>query len=255
MMGDNICLFTGGFDPIHSGHIEAIKHAQSFGRVVLGLNSDQWLIRKKGQAFMPFSERKAVLDQFKNILAVIGFDDNDNTACDAIEQTKELFPNHKIIFVNGGDRTQSNIPEMERFKDDPLVEFQFAVGGEYKRNSSSWILSEWKHPSETRQWGKFMTYYDSKQLKVKRLIIEPNKSISMQYHNQRSEFWFIESGQGNLYTMTDHGETLLKTLNAHDSYHVEVGQWHRVENCGTVPLEVIEIQYGKQCTEKDIVRR
>ena len=75
MTGDNICLFTGGFDPIHSGHIEAIKHAQSFGRVVLGLNSDQWLIRKKGQAFMPFSERKAVLDQFKNILAVIGFDD------------------------------------------------------------------------------------------------------------------------------------------------------------------------------------
>ena len=128
---NNVYLFTGGFDPIHSGHIEAIKHAQSLGKVVLGLNSDQWLIRKKGQAFMPFSERKAVLDQFKGVLAVISFDDNDNTACDAIEQTKEQFLNHKIIFVNGGDRTQSNIPEMERFKDDPLVDISYGRGVGY----------------------------------------------------------------------------------------------------------------------------
>ena len=255
MTTDNIVVFTGGFDPVHSGHIAAIEHAHTLGRVIIGANSDEWLIRKKGQAFMPLTERMTILSQFKNVLQVIEFDDSDDTACDAIQRAKDLFPNNHIIFVNGGDRTQSNIPEMQRFKDDPQVTFEFGIGGTDKRNSSSWILSEWKHPSEIRQWGKFMTYYDSQQSKVKRLILEPGKSISMQYHNQRSEFWFIESGEGNLYTMTDHGETLLKTLRKHDSYHVEVGQWHRVENCGSEPLEVIEIQYGKQCTEEDIVRK
>jgi cytidyltransferase-like protein len=254
-MNDNIVVFTGGFDPIHSGHIEAIKDAQQYGRVILGLNSDEWLTRKKGRPFMPFEERKAVLDQFKNVLAVIGFDDSDNSASDAIRKAREMFPKSKIIFVNGGDRTAKNIPEMDAFKDDPMVEFKFSVGGENKKNSSSWILSEWKHPSESRQWGKFMTYYDSKEAKVKRLVIDPAKSISMQYHNSRSEFWFVESGEGILYTMTDHGEKQIKTLRKHDSYHIEVGQWHRVENSGSEPLQVIEIQYGSECKEEDIVRK
>lgn len=254
-MSDNIVVFTGGFDPVHSGHIAAIENAQTLGRVVIGVNSDQWLIRKKGRAFMPISERKAILSQFKNVLQVIEFDDSDGSACDAIWQAKEMFPNNKIIFVNGGDRTKSNIPEMQRFQSDQQVEFVFGVGGEEKKNSSSWILEEWKHPSESRQWGKFMTYYGSKQAKIKRLIIEPGKSISMQYHNHRSELWFIESGEGSLYTSTDGGELFLKKLKAHDFYRVEVGQWHRLENRASFPLEVIEIQYGTKCEESDIIRR
>jgi cytidyltransferase-like protein len=252
---DNIVVFTGGFDPIHSGHIEAIKHAQSLGRVILGLNSDEWLTRKKGKPFMPFEERKAVLDQFKNILSVIGFDDSDNSACDAIIQTKKMFPNHKIIFVNGGDRTKTNIPEMERFKDDPLVDFAFSVGGNNKKNSSSWILSEWKHPSEGRVWGQFMTYYESSQAKVKRLEIDPGKSISMQYHSRRAEFWFIEDGVGKLFTMDGENEVTKYRLEKHDSYHVRKGEWHRLENIGNQQLHVIEIQYGEYCDEEDIVRK
>lgn len=252
---NNICLFTGGFDPVHSGHIKVIDEASRLGKVVIGINSDEWLIRKKGQPFMPANERKTILSQFRNVSHVIEFDDSDNTACDAIQKTKKLFPDNQIIFVNGGDRTLSNVPEMRDFQNDPQVRFEFEVGGSEKLNSSSWILSEWKHPSKFRQWGKFTTYYDSKQSKVKRLIIEPKKSISMQYHNQRSEFWFIESGKGNLYTMTDNGETLLKRLDKHDSYHIEVGQWHRLENPESTPLEVIEIQYGNLCVEEDIVRK
>ena len=135
-MSDNIIVFTGGFDPIHSGHIEAIKEAQKLGRVIIGLNSDEWLIRKKGKSFMPFEERKAVLDQFKNVLCVIGFDDSDNSASDAIRQAREMFPKNKVIFVNGGDRTKSNIPEMNAFLNDSMVEFHFSVGGDNKKNSS-----------------------------------------------------------------------------------------------------------------------
>jgi len=254
-MSDNIVVFTGGFDPIHSGHIEAIKHAQSLGRVIIGLNSDQWLARKKGRAFMPFEERKVVLDQFKNILCVIDFDDSDDSACDAIWKAKSMFPNNKIVFVNGGDRTKTNIPEMERFKNDIQVEFMFSVGGDDKKNSSSWILSEWKHPSESRQWGKFMTYYDSKESKVKRLILEPGKSISMQYHNERSEFWFVENGVGEIFTIENDQEKTVKILKKHESYHVPAGQWHRLENIGVDDLCIIEIQYGVECTEQDIVRK
>jgi len=254
LINDSIVVLSGGFDPIHSGHIELIKEARKIGRVILALNSDEWLTRKKGKPFMPFEERKAVFDQFKNVLNVISFDDSNNNAVDAIHQVKNMFPNHKIIFANGGDRTQSNIPEIDYFVDDPLVEFAFSIGGNTKKNSSSWILSEWKHPSELRQWGKFMTYYDSKQTKIKKLVIEPNKSISMQYHNSRSEFWFVESGEGKIYTLIDNKEVFLKTVSKHDYYHVDVRQWHRIENPNTAKLEIVEIQYGDQCVEQDIVR-
>ena len=254
MNNDNIVLFTGGFDPIHSGHIEAIKEAQMYGRVIIGLNSDAWLTRKKGMPFMPFEERKAVLDQFKNILCVIGFDDSDGSAIDAIRQSRMMFPNNKVIFVNGGDRTAANIPEMEAFKDDPMVEFKFSVGGEVKKNSSSWILNNWKAPTETRVWGKFMSYYQSEQSKVKRLIIEPGKSISMQYHTKRSEFWFVENGTGKVYALEEGIEKEQGIITKHDSVFIPAEQWHRIENVGDEELCIIEIQYGELCTEDDIIR-
>lgn len=74
----------------------------------------------------------------------------------------------------------------------------------------------------------YQVLHNSRQTKIKRLIIEPNKSISMQYHNSRSEFWFIESGEGKLYTLINDQEVFLRTLSKHDYYHVDLGQWHRV---------------------------
>ena len=109
---ETICLLTGGFDPIHSGHLEAIDHARSLGdRLIIGANSDAWLARKKGQAFMPMSERRAVLSALRAVDEVIEFDDNDGTACDAIRQVRARYPAAKIIFVNGGDRGRGNVPE------------------------------------------------------------------------------------------------------------------------------------------------
>lgn len=109
--------------------------------------------------------------------------------------------------------------------------------------------------ADIRQWGSFLVLYESPNTKVKRLVIEPNKSISMQYHNHRAEIWFVESGEGKLYTMTDNGETLVKELDPTETYRVEVGQWHRVECTSDKPLCVIEIQYGESCVEEDIVRK
>ena len=125
---------TGGFDPIHSGHIEYLKEASLSGtRLIVGVNSDEWLIRKKGRFFMPFEERAAIVKELTCVDAVIAFDDSDGSAIDCLEQVKHLYPSDTIIFVNGGDRTSDNIPEMAV----QGIEFEFGIGGEDKKNSSS----------------------------------------------------------------------------------------------------------------------
>jgi D-beta-D-heptose 7-phosphate kinase/D-beta-D-heptose 1-phosphate adenosyltransferase len=137
---NTIVLVTGGFDPLHSGHIEYFKAAKALGFVlIVGLNSDAWLTRKKGQPFMNFVERKTIIENLYQVHKVIEFNDDDGTAIDAIKKVKLLYPRNRIVFANGGDRTQDNIPEMV-FDD---VEFVFGVGGKDKKNSSTKILNTW----------------------------------------------------------------------------------------------------------------
>lgn len=108
---------------------------------------------------------------------------------------------------------------------------------------------------EQRIWGRFITYYNSNSAKIKRLIIDPGKQISMQYHNHRSELWFVESGNGTVSTLVGETEKPIKNIGIYSLFEVPVGSWHRVTNTGTKPLEIIEIQYGEQCIESDIVRK
>ena len=139
-----IVLVTGGFDPIHSGHISYFKEAAKLGDwLVVGLNSDEWLTRKKGKPFMPFNEREAVISELRCVDEVIMFDDSDNSAKDAIQKLLWYYENEMIIFANGGDRGRDNIPEMD-LQSDRLA-FVFGVGGNDKKNSSSWILESWKN--------------------------------------------------------------------------------------------------------------
>jgi cytidyltransferase-like protein len=252
---NSIVIITGGFDPLHSGHISYLIEASKLGSVIVGLNSDDWLSRKKGRPFMDFTERSSVISNLRSVMQVIDFDDSDNSASNAIEKVKSMYPDSNIIFANGGDRNSLNIPEMERFKDDGQVSFVFGIGGDDKKNSSSWILNEWKNPSEERLWGKFITYYDNKTSKVKRLILEPGKSISMQYHNHRSEFWFIESGTGEVTSLNEFmQEVTVKQMYTHEHYFVPCGSWHKLKNTSNNLLSIIEIQYGTDCTESDIYR-
>lgn len=138
----NIVLITGGFDPIHSGHIAYIKAAEELADIlIVGVNSDEWLIRKKGKAFLPFNERATIVESIKGVNRVISFNDDCGTAKDAIRLVRESFPREHIVFANGGDRTKENIPEMDI--EDKNVSFMFGVGGETKKNSSSWILKNW----------------------------------------------------------------------------------------------------------------
>lgn len=139
-MINRVVLCTGGFDPLHLGHIEYFKAARRLGdMLVVGVNSDSWLRRKKGQFFMPAADRVAIIENLKMVDHCLLFNDDDNSAVEAIRNIKMMYPNSKIIFANGGDRTADNIPEMS----ESDVEFVFGVGGENKISSSSELLQNW----------------------------------------------------------------------------------------------------------------
>lgn len=255
-MKDDIVIVTGGFDPIHSGHIDYINSAKEFGRVIIGLNSDDWLKRKKGVSFMPYDERYAITSNLKGVLCVIDFDDSDNSACDAIQKVKKIFPNTNIIFANGGDRTEQNIPEMERYKDDPFVSFVFGIGGENKKNSSSWILQEWKLPKTERPWGYYRVLHETPNVKVKELTVNPHQNLSMQKHLKRSEHWLVAEGKIDVRSRLDDGQnTPTFILTKHDSHDIRQKEWHQLINPYDEPCRIIEIQYGEQCIEEDIERK
>ncbi len=141
MSPTRVVVCTGGFDPIHKGHVKYFEEAKKLGDILLvGVNSDDWLVRKKGKPFMDFEDRVAIVNSLKPVAMAFGFDDSDGSARDAIYKARDYFPMATIVFANGGDRTAKNIPEM----DVPGVSFVFGVGGEDKANSSSWILQRWE---------------------------------------------------------------------------------------------------------------
>lgn len=245
-----VVLVTGGFDPLHSGHIAYFKAAKKLGDwLIVGINSDYWLTKKKGRAFMPVWERDSIIRSLKMVnQTVIVADDDDGSCTTFIRETLELFPEDEIIFANGGDRTQENIPEMQI--QDPRLSFAFGIGGEDKANSSSWILEEWKAPKTERAWGYYRVLHDVPGMKVKELTVNPGKSLSLQRHEHRNEFWIVSEGKGAINWAP--GETQLRV---HQTETIHKGEWHQLTNNFNEPLKVVEIQYGSLCDEADIERK
>jgi len=248
-----IIIVSGGFDPIHSGHIAYFKSAKSLGdKLVVALNSDQWLINKKGKFFMPFNERKAIIENFADVDKVISFeDDNLGSATNALIKVKEMFPKDDIAFANGGDRNKGNIPEMSV----EGVKFIFSVGGDDKKNSSSWILKKWQYYYEDRIWGSFYNLFEGEGVKVKELIVDPGKGMSFQKHFKRHEIWLVSQGSCVVNYSKDSPENRENvTLNKFDKYIVPLGEWHQITNPFNETCRIIEIQYGEEVVEDDIER-
>lgn len=128
-----IIMVSGGFDPVHIGHIRMIIEASEHGDVIVVANSDDWLFRKKGFVFMEFGERAEILASIKGVIKVSGVDDSDNTVCEAIHRLKPDY------FANGGDRGRNNTPE-QTLCDEIGVEMLWGIGGENKANSSSTLV-------------------------------------------------------------------------------------------------------------------
>tara|TARA_R110000796_G_scaffold87895_1_gene189310 strand:- start:375 stop:893 length:519 start_codon:yes stop_codon:yes gene_type:complete len=154
----SIIVMSGGFDPIHKGHLRMFREASWLGHhVVVGLNSDEWLTRKKGKPFMNFEERKEIIEGFKYVNQVLPFDDSDDTASDLIRRVHNIYDSeefehnyedtghqgmvdyYQIYFANGGDRGKGNVPELGVCK-DLGVTMLWGVGGG-KIQSSSWLIN------------------------------------------------------------------------------------------------------------------
>jgi cytidyltransferase-like protein len=245
-----IVMATGGFDPVHSGHIAYFKAAKALGdMLIVGLNSDEWLERKKGRAFMPWNERLCIVNNLAMVDEVYTFDDEDGSARHFIQQVRAHYPTATLIFANGGDRTKNNIPEMD--VQDTNIEFAFGVGGNNKANSSSWILEEWKAPRTIRPWGYYRVLHEVAGTKVKELTVEPGQSLSNQLHNNRSEYWIVTEGRCTVKLEAQ----APKELGKHNSIHIPVKEWHKLANPFAEPCKLVEIQYGDCCVEEDIERR
>ena len=129
------------------------------------------------------------------------------------------------------------------------VEFEFGVGGDFKKNSSSWILKNWQGPLEYRPWGWFRIIDDSDDHKIKEIQVNPNSRLSYQSHAKRSEVWTVIKGDATV--LIDDSERHLKVNN---SIFIPVGSKHRLENNTDSPLNIIEVQTGTYFGEDDIIR-
>jgi cytidyltransferase-like protein len=249
-----IVVVSGGFDPIHSGHIEYFKSAKNAGdKLIVALNSDQWLEKKKGKFFMPFSERHTIVSSINYVDEVINFEDDHMGSCiNALEKIKNEHPNDEIYLANGGDRNNQNIPELSV----EGINFLFSVGGNNKKNSSSWILNKWQYYFEERNWGSFFNLFQTNNIKVKELIIEPKKEISFQRHFKRNEIWLVSKGSCYVvYANNNNIKDIKKIkLNKFDHYVVPSEEWHQIVNPFKEAVHIIEIQYGDKCIEDDIER-
>ena len=251
-----VILVTGGFDPLHSGHLAYFKAAKALGhKLVVGVNSDAWLIRKKGRAFMPWQERANIIKAMSVVDEVVNFDDSDGSANAAIYKLLSSTLDVKVIFANGGDRTNTNTPEFNIYGKDSRVEFAWGVGGEDKKNSSSWILKSWAQPTTERAWGRYTVLDKKDGWQVKELAFDSGKSLSDQRHFKRSEHWHVVEGNISLNLERPNSTKELHILNNGDSIDIPVNTWHKATNLSLITAKVIEVWMGSELTEDDIERR
>jgi len=128
-------MVSGGFDPVHVGHIRMITAAAKYGDVIIVANSDNWLFREKGFVFMSFEQRKEILNAIKGVILVDSVDDDDGTVCTAILRLRPTY------FANGGDRSYANTPEVE-LCNDLNVELLWGIGGSERVGDSKRFAEE-----------------------------------------------------------------------------------------------------------------
>jgi cytidyltransferase-like protein len=127
-------MVSGGFDPVHAGHIRMIRAAAKYGDVIVIANSDAWLHEKKGFVFMDFNQRAEILNSIKGVVLVDSVDDSDGTVCEAIARLRPTY------FANGGDRGKHNTPE-QNVCDDLGIEMLWSIGGDEKVAASSDLVN------------------------------------------------------------------------------------------------------------------
>ena len=243
-------LVSGGFDPVHVGHLRMFQDAQSLSdNVILLLNNDEWLIKKKGKPFMNQHQRKEILNEFQSISKVIIQTSNDKSSSRAIEEFVENNPNKSICYCNGGDRSNiGNIHESE-ICNELGVNLEFGIGGGEKVESSSQLTKNYLGNIEKRPWGNYHIIAKNLGYQIKEIRVSQGSKLSLQKHKNRSEFWQIIKGKSKI-TIKDN-ECYLKEK---EHIYIPKNTVHRIENIGNEELVFIEIQLGESLKEDDIVR-
>jgi len=242
---------SGGFDPLHVGHVRLFEEARKLGdKLVVIINNDNWLRLKKGFVFMPQKERAELIRVFPFVDKVVFTDHGKDDADMSISRTlRALKP---AIFANGGDRVATNTPE-GRVCSELGIKMTFNVGRGGKVQSSSWMVQDAIRASarSVRPWGEFYGWNKGSGWYLKTIHIKPKKRLSLQYHTRRSEYWVLVEGDATATVRADLGSLAQKKLVKNELFHVPLGMHHRLESKkGGV---VVEIAMG-DFDENDIVR-
>lgn len=238
-MTRRICV-SGGFDPLHGGHLAMFEEAAKLGELTVILNSDAWLLRKKSFIFLPWSERAAIISQLRPVAQVASVDDSDNSVCEALSR---LRPDY---FANGGDRKNDNTPEVQLCQALGIA-LVWEIGGGKTNSSSDIARRAWVE----RAWGRYAILDEGVGYKVKKLVLAPGKSISLQFHEHRCEYWYV-AGPSALVQLDDRQ---FEALPGAAPVVVQPRMRHQLSNPHPdEALVVIEIQAGSYLEEDDIFR-
>lgn len=260
-----VVAVSGGFDPVHVGHIRMMQKARQLGdELVVILNNDAWLMSKKGHVFMPQAERVELLKSITGVDRVVLTRHTDalSKITDPVQFAKERSIARELealrpdVFANGGDRDPEDAanPKSSLFHDTEVcrklgIKQVWGVGRGGKVQSSSWLtqkVRDLKIPMH-RPWGHMEVLTSTPTEWIKTITVLPGKRLSLQKHQFRDEVWVCIRG-----SVTAEVGSSKKTLKVGDSVHVKPKQLHRLSSKGGGTI--VEVAYGKKVAEDDIVR-
>ena len=251
---DNHVIVSGGFDPIHIGHLNLINEASKLGKVIVIVNSDEFLLKKKGFYLIPSNERVEIIKNLKNVASVFLSIDKDASVSESIKTLAADKSFNIKFFANGGDRkNDSDIPE-KKICEENDIKLIFDVGGGKTQSSSSLfkeaidIFNFYKNYTK-KPWGSYLNLLKESNFLVKKILVDVNEEISYQSHKYRDEHWILVDG--SLEVINGNSTRILKS---NDYDFIKRGAKHKIKNIGSSTAVMIEIQFGDKIDENDINR-
>ena len=244
----DLVVISGYFDPIHMGHLEYIEKAKKLGKeLIVIVNNDKQAKLKKGRSFISQEERVLILEKIKGVDRVVLSIDGEKSVCKTLEKIAKENLKKKMIFAQGGDRKNIEIPEAKTAK---KYKIKMVDNLGVKIQSSSNLIGKLRYLEIGKKpWGAYYVLEEAKNFKVKKIEVEPKGSLSLQSHKKRCEFWVVVEGVGHAIK-----KDKKKILKKGDTLFLEKKEKHQMSNLSNKKLIFIEVQLGEYLGEDDIIR-